>query len=111
MCKSVYSYVKRTELEYYSLVPNGQNLTIIQAGFLRLSTTMIHKIATKEGVLLFVQIVGYPYWNGVRVLWYPTYGAGGWVDLAKDEEVRTMVQIVSNAIETTERLMTGCMVQ
>ena len=113
MCRPVYHNVKRTELAYYATMPEGRKFKIILMIPITLDATMIHKIEVEGGVLLFVQISGDTwyshYWNGVRVLWYPTYGGGGWVDTAKDAQAHTMCALVSRTIESTERLMSGCM--
>lgn len=95
MCKPIFHSVKRTTLSYYKhFVREGgilyhklfDNMTPDKYILLR-------KIEEENGTLMIVQHDpprrGMFAMSGIRALWYPKYGAGGWV--GDDIAVRNLI--------------------
>lgn len=90
-------------MQYIASHPEGTSLRVeAVSGLPFIPSIMLERRVSDTGVLLICQLkenTYLPYWSGVRAIWYPIFGAGGWVDVNKDQEARQACEAWSNTLE------------
>ena len=103
MCKPVWSNLKRVAMREYGVLPEGCicRLTVLSF-YPSQPVRMLRRLHQEGGTLFLVQVLpdaGISAWRGVRALWYPTYGSGGWVDTNLDAEVGKLCRELDQQLE------------
>jgi hypothetical protein len=85
MCVPCWLGVKRSLLAHIAAQPVGEVFSVPLVPGYPEKCEMVRKVSDPDGTLIYLHLKATSIfrYGGVRVLWYPTYGGGGWVDEVK----------------------------
>lgn len=92
MCKPCWYNIRRSVLDYCAIHKEGEVFFLDNGSWLE-KVVVLSKFRTDQGVLLVLRLIGRiggPERKVINLLWCPTHGSGGWVNILKDPQSRTL---------------------